>query len=297
MPSPPLVSQHGEDHLLLTAFEGEPPGFYIDVGAFDGLHLSNTWVFEQLGWTGYCIEPAPRLFQLLTDNRPGATCVPAAAGAGSGEIELFMDPTMLLSTVTGDERLVRDHFDQAARSRELRDDRFDRVTVPLVTLDDLLRRHAPPPVIDLVSIDVEGAELDVLDGFDLAHHRPRVLVIEANDDDSRRAIDDRCTSAGYEHVRRLGPNNFYAREERLAHRLRTTRIEAFIPRSLHPLGVEYTHPDLRHDRVVFGLKSHELHALRAVVEHPAVEAAIAEQEAAAAGSGPRGDGPDPEVST
>lgn len=282
MPRPSLASQHGEDHLLLAAFEGEPPGFYIDVGAFDGVHLSNTWVFEQLGWQGYCIEPSPRIFRLLAENRPGARCIEAAAAAGPGELELLIDPTMLLSSVTGDESAVREAFDVAARARELEDDDFVRATVRTISLDDLLRQHAPPPRIDLVSIDVEGAEMQVLDGFDLDYHRPRVLVLEANTEQDRAALVGRCEAAGYRHARALRGNHFFAREDRLLYRLRSTQVHCLLPRNLHPFGLDYTHPDHRQDRLVIGVDSYPLEE---VVRRLRVQD---EQQSATAGDGDTG---------
>lgn len=258
---PSLASQHGEDHLLLAAFEGEPPGFYIDVGAFDGVHLSNTWVFEQLGWRGYCLEPSPRMFRLLVGNRPGARCIEAAAAAGPGELELLIDPTMLLSSVTADESSVRAAFNVAAQARQLDADDFVRTPVRTIALDDLLRQHAPPQSVDLVSIDVEGAEMQVLDGFDLEYHRPRVVVLEANTTAARDALISRCEAAGYQHARALGGNHFFAREERLVHRLRSTRVRCLLPRNLHPFGWEYTHPDHREDRFVIGKESFSMEEL------------------------------------
>jgi len=53
------------------------------------------------------------------------------------------------------------------------------VAVPLTTMDEVLKDHTGR--IDVAVIDVEGGELDVLDGFDLAKHRPCVMVIEGND--------------------------------------------------------------------------------------------------------------------
>jgi len=44
--------------------------------------------------------------------------------------------------------------------------------VPLTTMDEVLKDHT------VAVIDVEGGELDLLDGLDLAKHRPRVMLIE-----------------------------------------------------------------------------------------------------------------------
>lgn len=55
-------SQNGEDFLMWKLFDYIDTGFYIEVGAFDGIHFSNTYSFEKLGWKGICIEPHPKFF-------------------------------------------------------------------------------------------------------------------------------------------------------------------------------------------------------------------------------------------
>ena len=73
-----FYSQHGEDCLLWEFFNKcNPMGFYIDVGAFDGKHLSNSYVFDMNGWNGICVEPEEQYFQRCASQRT-ATCVQAA---------------------------------------------------------------------------------------------------------------------------------------------------------------------------------------------------------------------------
>ncbi len=55
-------SQYGEDFILWNFFDYKEHGFFIDVGAFDGKHLSNTLSFEEHGWKGICIEPVSEYF-------------------------------------------------------------------------------------------------------------------------------------------------------------------------------------------------------------------------------------------
>ena len=47
-------SQAGQDLFVFSMFAGRP-GYFVDVGAFDGVHISNTLVLETLGWDGVCI--------------------------------------------------------------------------------------------------------------------------------------------------------------------------------------------------------------------------------------------------
>lgn len=80
----PYFSQHGEDRLAELCLGRRADGFYLDVGALDGLHLSNTAFFDRLGWRGVCIEPDPRLAALCRGNRPNAVTIEAAVAGGAG---------------------------------------------------------------------------------------------------------------------------------------------------------------------------------------------------------------------
>lgn len=257
MPRPVLTSQNGEDHLLLAAFSEQSRGFFIDVGAFDGVHLSNTHALERAGWRGYCIEPVPWVYKLLSRNRPKSICINAASGQGRAEAMMTIEPTGLLGSLR-DEDSVREAYRAAAQRRGLPDQPLKQLRVPVHSLDDLIRKHAPGPTIDLVSIDVEGFEMSVLSGFDIAFHKPRVIIVEANDDGSRHMLLKYLTERGYSYCRTLGNNLFFAYEAALIHRLHRTPIACFLPRNLHPLGETYTHPDQRTDRVLVGGQSIEL---------------------------------------
>jgi hypothetical protein len=74
-------------------------------------------------------------------------------------------------------------------------------------LDAILRDAGAPRPLDFLSIDVEGHEIEVLDGFDLAYWRPRLLLIEDHvlDLNLHRTLQSR----GYKWVRRSGLNAWY----------------------------------------------------------------------------------------
>ena len=58
-----------QDMLAYLYFDGKKDGFYIDIGANDGKTLSNTLIFENLGWQGICVEPLPDVFEQLCKTR------------------------------------------------------------------------------------------------------------------------------------------------------------------------------------------------------------------------------------
>ena len=65
-----FYSQNGQDKFLLnTLFKNKKNGFFVEVGADDGIDKSNTFMFEKIGWQGICIEPSPERFLKLAENR------------------------------------------------------------------------------------------------------------------------------------------------------------------------------------------------------------------------------------
>jgi hypothetical protein len=81
------------------------------------------------------------------------------------------------------------------------------IDVPVKTLDEILIDANAPTPIDFVSIDVETHEIEVLEGFDLAKWRPRLMLIEDLALDLR--LHRYVTSRGYKWVRRTGLNGWY----------------------------------------------------------------------------------------
>jgi hypothetical protein len=87
-----------------------------------------------------------------------------------------------------------------------------RITVPMLRLDDILEQ-AGISKLDFATIDVEGAELEVLQGLDLARWNPRVLVVEDNSRGRDRRVRHYLYSHGYRCFLNDRLNDWYAREE------------------------------------------------------------------------------------
>ena len=68
-----FYSQYGQDKWLYEKyFKNKKNGVFLEIGADDGIDKSNTKFFEDIGWYGMCIEPSPKRFKLLENNR---TCI------------------------------------------------------------------------------------------------------------------------------------------------------------------------------------------------------------------------------
>ena len=78
-----FYGQVNQDLYSFMFFGGKKDGFYVDIGANDGVSFSNTYIFEQFGWNGICVEPLPDIFSKLRQNRKCA-CYNVAVAAESG---------------------------------------------------------------------------------------------------------------------------------------------------------------------------------------------------------------------
>ena len=232
--APRYFSQQGEDCLLAQFFGFKQHGFFVDVGAFDGRYLSNTYFFEQLGWTGVCVEAYPPYFDLCVKNRPKSKCHRVAClDRDRGAVDFRVERGGLFSGVEVDEQFVAGVY----QGNSVPFDGFQSIKVPTASLDVLLPERIGE--IDFVSIDVEGAELQVLAGFDLDRHRPRILVMEANNPAERQAIDDHLGPRGYHWARSMAWNHFYVRTREDARALCSIDVSTTLERPAHPLGRVY----------------------------------------------------------
>lgn len=161
-------------------------GYFIECGANDGFRQSNTYYLERfLSWTGLLIEPVPELYERCRTLRRNATCVQAALiGPEYSGNKIEITYAGLMSVVGGafsDQRRAREHVDEGLRIQGISS---YRVAVPAFTLSGLLDKQAISREIDFFSLDVEGFELEVLKGLDLARHAPRLILVEARDPQS-----------------------------------------------------------------------------------------------------------------
>lgn len=213
-------AQFGEDRILWQVFRHQTCGFFIEVGAFDGVTLSNTFFLEQMGWRGLLIEPIGPLAQKAAVARPRSCVIQAACSTkgscGTAKFTVAQN-VPVLSFLKSDQ----DHIDRCIREGA----QLVEIDVPVRSLDDIMQEQRKNPTsmgnawtegggwnVDLVSIDTEGNEQQVLEGFDLERIKPRVLVIE-NDRPSGEPIEAYLDGRGYRKFHRQTINDFYVRKD------------------------------------------------------------------------------------
>ncbi|MGC1467174.1 MAG: FkbM family methyltransferase, partial [Pseudolabrys sp.] len=179
---------------LVAAFFGGTKGFFVEVGANDPHARSQTLHLERAGWTGILIEPQPDLAEKLRTMRTGKVF---AVACSSPE---HAGRTMPLHVAGPLSSLDREHMAPGAAPERV-------IEVPIRTLDSLLDEADAPKPLDFLSIDVEGHEIEVLRGFDIARWRPRLILLE--DHVADLAKHRFMKSAGYRLIRRYENNGWY----------------------------------------------------------------------------------------
>ena len=179
-------SQMQQDLFALWASGKKQGGTFVEFGAIDGLVDSNTLMLEEsFGWSGLLIEPLPWYEGLLRRNRQRSEVV-----MGAIDPQYPPAPTRLVLTVAGPVSSLQNYetADEHADTRR-------RLGLPLevqgLNLTDTIRSKLPGRHIDFMSIDVEGAELDILEKFPFAQFDVGAMCVEVNDreQDRRKVIE------------------------------------------------------------------------------------------------------------
>ena len=183
-----------EQALVREFFGGGRRGFFVEVGANRPQFASQTWHLEELGWTGVLIEPQPDLADALRQARAATVFAVACSSPANAGRRMRLYVAGALSS------LDRDRMAPGAEPQKV-------IDVPVRTLDDILIEAGAPEGFDLLSVDVEGHELEVLGGFDFARWQPRLILLEdhVGNLDRHRFL----TAAGYRLIRRFENNGWY----------------------------------------------------------------------------------------
>jgi len=177
-------------------------GVFVEAGANDGCSQSNTYFLEKCrGWTGVLVEAIPELFEKCRRERKRSRVYHAALVsdefAGSSTLMRYANLMSLVDGAMKSEEKDRAHIKRAV---EIQPGLTPyKVEVPVATLTSVLA-DASLDSIDLLSLDVEGYELEVLRGLDLSRFRPKYLLIEVNE---RSAVESYLTERGYVAIEEL----------------------------------------------------------------------------------------------
>jgi FkbM family methyltransferase len=204
---------HGEVHQgnpvdqILRQYFPKNTGVFFDVGAFEPIRISNSYHFEQNGWDCYCFEANTNLIPLLKSKRKNVYNY-AISNENKDNVSFNIvhtnwdggDWTASYSAINLNDDYKK-VFPMPAHQIEV-------INVPQKTLNSIIDTDIPEvKSIDILSIDVEGGEMNVLYGLDLIKYTPKVIVIENVTNDSN--INNYLQSAGYRLDKHISYNQFF----------------------------------------------------------------------------------------
>ena len=204
------LNQLDEKLLKYLNFEN---GFFIEAGANDGISQSNTALYEfEYGWKGLLVEPNPKKYFECKERRINSIVENYALVSNSYRGNFIngdfghQDYTSSLMSMVLDEG---DWCDDVMReSQKNRREHEMVIEVPAITLNKLLEKHNIKN-IDFFSLDVEGYEISVLNGFDIERYLPSYMLIETTTFENRiSAIFEYMDNKNYKVVERLSCNDF-----------------------------------------------------------------------------------------
>lgn len=192
-------------------FHNKRNGVFVDIGAHDGVVINNTYFFEkELGWTGICVEPIPKVYEQLRKNRK-AECINGCAYNRSGTIT-FHQVDGYAEMLSGIEETYNDkHRNRIAHEISSQGGTCTIIESKCYTLKELLEERNITHV-DYLSIDTEGSELQVLEGIDFNKVTFGIIEIEVNyPEEDEEMFNKFLLARGYKFLIKLGGDNLYCR--------------------------------------------------------------------------------------
>jgi FkbM family methyltransferase len=183
-----------EQECVQSFFNGKTNGVYVDVGANDPFIESQSFHLEQMGWNGLLIEPLPNMCALLREHRT-STVVPYACSSIDNHKKIL--PLISFGVCsTLESKLI--HTNKVKQ---------DVIYIETRTLDSILEENNIEANFDLLSIDVEGHEIELFKGFDIQRWKPKLVLLEdhvTSQDKHKFMITN-----GYAFLLRTGLNSWY----------------------------------------------------------------------------------------
>lgn len=190
-------AQAGEDRILTYLFGtmGIEKPSYLDIGANLPKISNNTYLFYEQGSAGVCVEADPSLFDDLSKVRKRDKCLNIGITFDNRkEADFYVFPVSALNTLSKKEAEFREENGSYKIEKIIK--------IPLKTINEVIEENFDKTP-DLISIDVEGIDLQILKSLDFSKYRPFALCVETITYSENRTeqkimeILDFVTSKGY----------------------------------------------------------------------------------------------------
>jgi len=196
-----------EELIIRDFFQDRRGGFFLDVGCAWPIRASNTYYLEEhLDWTGIGVDALEDYAAGWKEKRPDSKFFAFLVTDRSGGSDTFFKSQDIGLSSTDRFRASGKNYGSSMEP--------EKIEVPMITLDDLLRREAVEK-IDLLSMDIEGHEPKALAGFNIDRFQPDLIVIEGKNP----AVTKYLHEHGYEQIQHyipFDPINRYFRPRQAA---------------------------------------------------------------------------------
>jgi FkbM family methyltransferase len=164
-----------DQYVKETFFSNKTSGYFVDIGAHDGVAGSNSLYFENEGWDGLCFEPISNVFDMLKQNRK-CKCINKAISNREEVSQFFVIDGMseVLSGLVNE--YSEEHIIRINREIQEHNQSFEYIDVQCSTFEKEIGNHN----IDILSIDTEGSELSILKTIDFKKYNVNVMIVEYN---------------------------------------------------------------------------------------------------------------------
>ena len=186
------ISESGQDFFVLDQLYYKQNGFFVDIGASDGITGSNTFVLEKFyKWNGICVDPNPSTLKSLCGARDvviSDLCVHSETGKIL-PFKYLEDQSQFYgwNLRAG----IADIIDEISV-------KLDEINVLSISLNDLLELYRAPKIIDYISLDVEGNEYNILNNFDFKKYHVNCFTVEHDYGEMQRNIRSLLETNGFE---------------------------------------------------------------------------------------------------
>ena len=197
-------SQYKQEEFVQNYFNNKKDGIFIELGGLDGIRHSNTFLLEKkYNWSGLIIEPSPSLYKELKINRNVFTENALVGDKKRENVEFLYikDKTKCIGLQGVVENYNPKHLERAMR--ELNNKSYEIIKMDMVPLQQLCDKHNISKV-DYLSLDVEGSELNVLEGINFAKLDITLIGVEINYNDDKDKIYDILNKNGYTFLKQCG---------------------------------------------------------------------------------------------
>ena len=204
--------------LYFTNYLGKK-GFFVEIGAGDGVNISNTYLLEKIGWTGILVDPVDynnenmKIRTCIKDNR----CVYSKTGLKIPFAEVAFSPVVAGCPQSQNFSTILKNANHPAINQTNNTFSFNNGTsifpfkvrdVETISLNDLLKQYNAPNKIDYMSIDTEGSEFEIINNFDFNKYDVEIFTIEHNGANFREDIVTLLNYRGYFRMPNINQGGF-----------------------------------------------------------------------------------------